>query len=292
MKKLIFLFFTLFSIFTIVSCDDNNDNEPVDRSNPLPEAIQKDVSSRLKSGEVTDFKESDSQAGIINVNFENKDTEETGTIAYLLQDQKWLFTYSEIKSISQLPKEVQTTFDNLIYKNAIIEKISKTERRDLNVSTYDIYFLHDTKMAQNVVHNVLINSDGRYLTTITADVKKPTFYSLYPLTDEISLIKDKYKNSEIKFYYNYTANTNNYIILHNDVIKFVEFRDNKWEKTDYKLPNDTKIPENVLNYLKRTDPNFVYTEVSYREGPEGNCYILTDTKSINDLGYIVTENTK
>ena len=89
----------------------------------------------------------------------------------------------------------------------------------------------------------------------------------------------KYKDEVVLGYIN-DLGYDNYLIMHNGVLKSVLFDSNnldvKWKETRYALPEGTTVPSRVLDTLHTKYPDFTYTEVFVIENQCGISYLFTD----------------
>lgn len=206
----------------------------------------------------------------------------------------WKMTYTRIYEMSQLPSEVQTTFNQFGYNDAQFIQIYKTEREGFDKDLYTFYFQYSWKMHNYVEHYVFINDDGLHLTTCRWAPNDTRSFIKLP-QDHFDFIKQKYNGAEIRGYIN-NAGTHEYYIQHNDTLKTVTFRGDVatdagfWKETKYELSINTTIPDNVLKVLKQNDPDFTYTNVYFIESDRGNAYFLQDKNRENELGYTIHED--
>lgn len=268
------------------SCDKEERDLTEDN---LPAAIQKDLSERYPGAEIkTSYKLSD---GLLQIDFTDE-IQNQGSVYYT--NETWKMTHTKLFDSGQLPLKVQQAFYNSGYGNAKIEDIYETKRDGIERTVYTLHFKYRWKKVEDVEHYVFINDDGLLLSTISCKPNDPCWFINLPAA-HFDFITKKYKGAEIRAYIN-EASIHVYLILHEGIIKKVSFRGESpderdfWKETRYEISLDTKIPENVIQNLKRTDPDFTYTNLYYIESGEGNAYLFEDQKRDNNLGYIIGEN--
>lgn len=270
-------------LICITACD--RDNSKIE--DEIPTAIKNDFSERNPSAHI---RTAQTYAGALYV-IEFADQEQNEATTWYLDDT-WKMTYTEIRDLQQLPTEVQNTFYTLGYSDAQNVEISKTERKGMSKSLYTLHFTYLWKGFDNMEHNVYINDDGLYLTTLKSHPNDPRWSANLP-EDHFDFITDRYKGAEIRGYMN--DGEPEYFILHNDTVKYVflggDIAAGKgfWRRTVYELSIDTPIPDDVVKRLKESDPDFVYTNLYYIESESGNAYLFQDKKRDNELGHIIAE---
>lgn len=270
-------------LICITACD--RDNSKIE--DEIPTAIKNDFSERNPSAHI---RTAQTYAGALYV-IEFADQEQNEATTWYLDDT-WKMTYTEIRDLQQLPTEVQNTFYTLGYSDAQNVEISKTERKGMSKSLYTLHFTYLWKGFDNMEHNVYINDDGLYLTTLKSHPNDPRWSANLP-EDHFDFITDRYKGAEIRGYMN--DGEPEYFILHNDTVKYVFFGGDIaadrgfWRRTVYELSIDTPIPDDVVKRLKEADPDFVYTNLYYIESESGNAYLFQDKKRDNELGHIIAE---
>ncbi|WP_455638238.1 hypothetical protein [Parabacteroides sp.] len=282
--KLLFCLLGCMLLICITACD--KDNTTIE--DEIPAAIKNDFSARYPSAKILSFQIYSS--GIDQITFNDSVQNET-LVSYV--DENWKMAYTEIKDIQQLPWEVQSTFAEHGYRDAQNVYIYKTERNGMTRALYTLHFTYPWKGYNNMEHNVYINDDGLYLTTLRSIPNETRGFINLP-EDHFKFIAEKYKGAEIRGYMN--DGEHQYFILHNDTIKYVFFGGNVatnrgfWKETRYELSIDTPIPDNVEKILKHDNPDFTYTNLYYIESEDGNAYHFQDKNRDNELGYIIGEN--
>lgn len=270
-------------LICITACD--RDNSKIEEE--IPTAIKNDFSERNPSAHI---RTAQTYADALYV-IEFTDQEQNEATTWYLDDT-WKMTYTEILDLQKLPTEVQNTFYTLGYSDAQNIEISKTERKGMSNSLYTLHFTYLWKGFDNMEHNVYINDDGLYLTTLKSHPNDPRWSANLP-EDHFDFITNKYKGAEIRGYMN--DGEPEYFIFHNDTVKYVFLGGDVatdsgfWRRTVHELSIDTPIPDDVAKRLKEGDPDFVYTNLYYIESESGNAYLFQDKKRDNELGYIIAE---
>ncbi|MDD4514609.1 hypothetical protein [Massilibacteroides sp.] len=277
---------TLFVVFVGCSSDDD-----VIKEQELPVNIKSDLAKRNPSGTVLSVSNYDDR---YEINFIDETENET-TITYV--NEVWKLTHTLFKDVNSLPSEVKKSFNDLPYKNTPLLDVSRTERADMKQSLYTLHFQYPWKDVDKLEHHVFINDDGLYLAMYSLKPNDQTWWPDLP-SSHFKFIETKYSGAEIRGYIN-NAGIHEYFILHDNIIKYVFFGGidadypfDFWEKTEYELPIDTKIPENVMNELKEVDKDFSYTNLYYIESNGGDSYWFQDKNHPNELGYTIPVNIK
>lgn len=278
---------TLFLAISLTACDpDNRMDEKI-----LPEAIRNDFLKRVPLAEILDFQSY--SEGLSQIDFRDEQ-HNPGSVWYL--GDTWTMTHTKMNTIFQLSPEAQNAFAHSGYGDARLLDIYKTERTRIEKSLYMLHFQYRWKQVENLEHYVFINDDGLLLATFTWPPNDPC--AIIRLSeDHFDFIAEKYTGAEIRGYIN-NGGRHEYFIFHRDTVKYVFFggerRTDKgfWEKTTYELGLDTPVPENVIQTLRRVDPDFTYTNLYYKESEEGNEYLFKDKNRDDELGYWIAEESE
>ena len=205
----------------------------------------------------------------------------------------WNRTIKTLPAINQLPyKVLQRLFhENPEAHKSMFCEIKEVSQTCINNKYYIVCYLQDTPTEKNLVHTLVISSDGTLLKLCTNMLN--SLVSTYPQSSDIDWISKRYSGAVTLGYVN-DQGSDNYLILHNGVLKSVLFRESrigtKWEETSYALPKGATVPNNVLESLHTTHAGFTYTEVMIVEKPNGNYYFFINGTKPNRLGVYVEAN--
>lgn len=205
-------------------------------------------------------------------------TDKSGSksIAWYMSDGTWKMTQTELKTINDLSPEAKDAFTSSIYGSAKVEGIYKTERDSISNSLYTISFKYPYLESKDEMHYSFINDDGLFLNTYAKSEYDAVSIVNLP-KKHFDFILKKYKDAEIRGYIN-NSGMHEYFILHEDKIKFVllEWSSSRglWKETRYELDIDFVLPDNVIKYMDRVAPDFVYTNIYYIETELVNKYFL------------------
>ncbi|MCE5226121.1 MAG: PepSY-like domain-containing protein [Porphyromonadaceae bacterium] len=270
----------------LTACEKENQLEE-----EIPVTIKSDFTARYPLAQIKTFKNySDGQSQLDFIDNEQNEA----SIWYV--NETWKMTHTRISNFEHLPLKAQSTFKNSEYGNAQIIDIYKTEREGIDKALYTLHFQYQWKKTANVEHYVFINDDGLYLSTFTWTPNDPRWFVTLP-KDHFDFIAKKYSGAEIRGYIN-NSGEHEYIILHEDTIKYVFFGGEVandrmfWKETRYELSKDAIIPDNVSKVLKQNNPDFTYTNIYYIESDQGNAYLFIDKNHDQELGYYIGENSK
>jgi len=281
------------AILAFASCDSDNGVEQYQYN--LPEAVSKDFNNRFQGYKIsdfyttnrTDFYGNECQWTTIN-SVDNEGNE--CFVEYL--DNVWSRTIQTLPDMSQLPYKVRVVLYR-DYPQAVengFDEIKEISQNSIDGKYYTLKFLQDTPLAKNCIHMLVIASDGTVLKLCTYEMNNPTFR--YSLSGDISWISEHYKGAKIFAYLN-DMGDDNYIIMHEGILKSVYFHDNRearWKKTTYALPETMSLPKEVLDTLYKLDQAFTYTEVTVIETPDGNGYSFVDGTKSERPGYTIRVN--
>lgn len=289
------LLYILLAAITLGLSSCSSENEEPANFNKLPQAIAQDFRNRCASNTIKgvysgdDFdRESNQQETYIYT--ENQEGEEC-TVVYL--DNVWNRTIQKLSNIDQLPYQVLLLLlkVNPEARENEFQRIEEVSQNCINGKYYLLSYLQDTPSLKNLVHTLVISSDGTVLKSCTYDIS-PNIY-VHPLSTDMDWITKHYKDAVILAYV-CDLGDDNYLILHNGIIKSVLFRKSgsgtEWKETSYPLSQDMTIPNNVLESLHTTYPNFYYTEVKFIENQGGEYYLFVDGSRSDRLGYYIATN--
>lgn len=260
----------------------------------IPPIIKSEFSERYPKADISAFHkyfEFTSSGELWQIDFTDR-SEYQSTVWYKA-DGTWKMAHTKLKNIDDLSYEAKRTFMSSVYGDAQIQEIYKTERDGISGTLYTLFFEYPTKTSSNVVHYVFLNDDGLFLTKFTSFPNNPKYFVDLP-EDHFEFMSEKYKGADIRGYAN-NGGKHEYFILQDGIIKYVFFEGKSatepgfWKETRYELSKDTVVPDNVIKHLKKTDPDFVYTNLYYIEAKHGNSYLFVDMNRNNELGYYIDE---
>lgn len=283
--------FSLMALCFLLPGISSCDHETTPEEAVIPQAVLDDFSNRYSSAQIVKYQ--NYPEGLSRIDFTDRQQNQASA---WYTDEFWKMTQTQINDLYQLPAKARETFLQTEYENASIQDITRTERAGIAGSLYILHFQYHWHETDNVEHNILINDDGKLLSTFTSCLNDPC-WTVNLSADHFDFIARTYKGAEIRGYVN-NAGSHEYFILHQDTMKEVYFRGeiaaefSFWTKTQYELDPATRIPDNVLRRLKQEDPDFIYTHLYYIESENGNSYLFQDKKRENELGYIIREDTK
>lgn len=285
------LFLAVYSVvFSLTSCSSENENSP--EGIFLAENISKDFNNRYNSFTIESvFTGSDF--------YHDSELEETYITCTDTESNKCLVVYLEgiwnrtIRTFSdtrQLPYAVQERLESCLKEPAkVIDQIKEAEFAALNTKEYIIRYRQDTLQAKNCVHTLVTDDNGTILRLCTYSLNEPD--NVYPLTENIGWIKQRYRGASILGYIN-DLGDDEFMVKHDGIMKTVRFRFNRnydcnWESTTYPLQPDSVIPTHVLERLQAIAPNFSYTDVTVIESKSGTGYTFTDNSKADSPGYTI-----
>lgn len=279
--------------FAFTSCGSDNGMEPFQYN--LPEVVSKDFNNRFQgykinnfyTGTRTDFYGNEQQqTDIYSVDNEGNEC----FVGYL--DNVWNRTIQTLPDMSQLPYKVRVVLYR-DYPQAVengFDEIKEISQNCINDKYYILKFLQDTPLVKNCIHMLVIASDGTVLKLCTYPLNNPR--DTYPLSGDISWISENYKGAAILGYVN-DSGDDNYIIMHDGMLKSVYFRTNRetrWKETTYALPEGMSVPKKVLDVLQEVDKTFTYTKVTVIETPDGTYYSFVDGTKPERPGHTIGVN--
>ena len=293
------LYVTVVAIALVLSSCNSETDIPENTDN-LPEAVTQDFHNRC--GDITidhvyignDFYRHTGQQETSIFSSDKAGNEYA--VVYL--NNVWNRTIKTLPAINQLPyKVLQRLFhENPEAHKSMFCEIKEVSQTCINNKYYIVCYLQDTPTEKNLVHTLVISSDGTLLKLCTNMLN--SLVDTYPQSSDIDWISKRYSGAVTLAYVN-DLGYDNYLILHNGVLKSVLFRESrigtfrtshigtKWEETRYALPESATVPNNVLESLHTTHAGFTYTEVMIVEKPNGNYYLFIDGTDPNCQGYYV-----
>lgn len=262
----------------LTSCDSGNDVPVIQHT--LPEVIAQDFNSRFQGYKIEDFyagtsfyRNGQQETDIYSVDNEGNEC----FVTYL--DNVWNQTVQTLPDMNQLPDQVRVQ----LYRHCAqavengFDEIMEISQNCIDGKYYILKYLQDTPLAKDCTHTLVIASDGTVLKLCTYYLNNPR--DVYPVADDVSWISKQYKGAVVLGYVN-DMGDDNYIIMHNGMLKSVYFDTNnletKWKRTTYALPEGMSVPKEVLDTLHKLDGTFTYTEVTVIEAPEGIYYSFVD----------------
>lgn len=283
MRRVSICYYLLLCVF-FISITGCGDSEQSVQKPELQVVIKNDFEKRYPSGSIASFLIY--RDNFCEIKFLDEDKNEA-IITYV--DEVWKITHTKIKDIDRLPSKVQKTFESSEYRGASILDVYRTDRDGIERSLYTLHFQFPWKDVEKLEHHVFINDDGLYLGMYSPEPNNPVWWANLP-TSHFDFIAKRYEGAEIRGYIN-NWGSHEYFVLHKGVIKHVFFTGLDvtervfWEKTEYELDINTKIPDNVSRRLKSDNPEFSYTNVYYIEGYRGDAYLFVDENHPNNLGH-------
>lgn len=140
-----------------------------------------------------------------------------------------------------------------------------------------------------MTYEVLMDEEGVWLHTYNRDLPNNYWYQAVQ-PGELDFIQKRYPGSDVRGYIN-DGGYNVYFFIQDGVIKQISFSPvNCWYETRYELPFDTSLPDLLVEWLEREEPDFSYTKIFYVESPEENAYELINENTPNNEGIIVRES--
>lgn len=212
--------------------------------------------------------------------------------AWYKTDGTWKMTQTKLKNVSELTSEAEEAFASSIYGNEKVYEIYKTERDKIQGNLYTLAFKLPSQESEDEVSYVFINDDGLLLNKYTwSEYDARSIVSLPE--KQFNFINDTYEDAEIRGYIN-NSGLHEYFILHDETVKFVFFAwsnsKSTWTETRYELDIETVLPDNVIAYMDRVAPGFVYTNIFYIETELVNKYYLVDKSDPKEVGHYVNED--
>lgn len=286
----------LVAAITIILSSCNSENETPVNYNSLPEVIAKDFNNRYGTNNIeqvytgTDFYRHTGQQETY-VYCKDKAGNEL-LVVYV--DNVWNRSVLTLSDINKLPDNVRQRFYKELPKSVKYEfwKIKEITQACISGKYYELcYIVQDSSMTGNSLHTIVIDSEGMVLKSCEYELNDNAY--VRPLTTDIDWISEHYRGATVLGYIN-DLGDDNYLIMHNGVLKSVLFDSNnldaKWKETRYALPKGTTVPSRVLDTLHTKYPDFTYTEVFVVENPGGIFYLFIDGTRADRLGYYIETN--
>ena len=280
--------------FVLSSC--NSEKETPVNDNSLPEAIAKDFSNRYGANTIkqvytgNDFYRHTGQQETY-VHCKDKAGNEL-LVVYV--DNVWNRSILSLSDINKLPDNVRQRFYKELPQSVKYEfwKIKEISQACISGKYYELcYIIQDSSLNKNWIHTLVINSDGMVLKSCDYELNDNAY--VRPLPTDIEWIFGHYRGATVLGYVN-DLGYDNYLIMHNGVLKSVLFDSNnldvKWKEARYALPEGTTVSSRVLDTLHTKYPNFTYTEVIVIENPGGIFYLFTDGTRADRLGHYIEAN--
>ena len=286
----------LVAAITVILSSCNSENETPVNYNSLPEVIAKDFNNRYGTNNIeqvytgTDFYRHTGQQETY-VHCKDKAGNEL-LVVYV--DNVWNRSVLTLSDINKLPDNVRQRFYKELPQSVKYEfwKIKEITQACISGKYYELcYIVQDSSMNKNWIHTLVIDSEGTVLKSCEYELNDNTY--VRPLPTDIDWISEHYRGATVLGYVN-DLGYDNYLIMHNGVLKSVLFDSNnidvKWKETRYALPECTTVPSRVLDTLHTKYPDFTYTEVFVIENQCGISYLFTDGTRADRLGHYIEAN--
>lgn len=286
----------LVAAITVILSSCNSENETPVNYNSLPEVIAKDFNNRYGTNNIeqvytgNDFYRHTGQQETF-VHCKDKVGNEL-LVVYV--DNVWNRSVLTLSDINKLPDNVRQRFYKELPQSVKYEfwKIKEITQACISGKYYELcYIIQDSSMNKNWIHTLVINSEGTVLKSCDYELNDNAY--VRPLPTDIGWISGHYRGATVLGYVN-DLGYDNYLIMHNGVLKSVLFASNnidvKWKETRYALPEGTTVSSRVLDTLHTKYPNFTYTEVFVIENQCGISYLFTDGTRADRLGHYIEAN--
>lgn len=285
----------LAAAITLVLSSCNSENETPINYNSLPKVIANDFNNRYGANNIehiytgTDFYRHTGQQETY-VYCKDKAGNEL-LVVYV--DNVWNRSMLTLSDINKLPDNVQKILSNELPDTAYeFWKIKEISQACISGKYYELcYIVQDSSMNKNWLHTLVIDSEGTVLKSCEYELNNNAY--VRPLSTDIDWISEHYRDATVLAYVN-DLGCDNYLIMHNGVLKSVLFDSNnldaKWKETRYALPEGTAVSSHVLDTLHTKYPDFTYTEVFVVENPGGNFYLFIDGTRADRLGHYIEAN--
>lgn len=285
----------LAAAITLVLSSCNSENETPINYNSLPEVIANDFNNRYGANNIehiytgTDFYRHTGQQETY-VYCKDKAGNEL-LVVYV--DNVWNRSMLTLSDINKLPDNVQKILSNELPDTAYeFWKIKEISQACISGKYYELcYIVQDSSMNKNWLHTLVIDSEGTVLKSCEYELNNNAY--VRPFSTDIDWISEHYRDATVLAYVN-DLGCDNYLIMHNGVLKSVLFDSNnldaKWKETRYALPEGTAVSSHVLDTLHTKYPDFTYTEVFVVENPGGNFYLFIDGTRADRLGHYIEAN--
>lgn len=285
----------LAAAITLVLSSCNSENETPINYNSLPKVIANDFNNRYGANNIehiytgTDFYRHTGQQETY-VYCKDKAGNEL-LVVYV--DNVWNRSMLTLSDINKLPDNVQKILSNELPDTAYeFWKIKEISQACISGKYYELcYIVQDSSMNKNWLHTLVIDSEGTVLKSCEYELNNNAY--VRPFSTDIDWISEHYRDVTVLAYVN-DLGCDNYLIMHNGVLKSVLFDSNnldaKWKETRYALPEGTAVSSHVLDTLHTKYPDFTYTEVFVVENPGGNFYLFIDGTRADRLGHYIETN--
>ena len=285
----------LAAAITLVLSSCNSENETPINYNSLPEVIANDFNNRYGANNIehiytgTDFYRHTGQQETY-VYCKDKAGNEL-LVVYV--DNVWNRSMLTLSDNNKLPDNVQKILSNELSDTAYeFWKIKEISQACISGKYYELcYIVQDSSMNKNWLHTLVIDSEGTVLKSCEYELNNNAY--VRPFSTDIDWISEHYRDATVLAYVN-DLGCDNYLIMHNGVLKSVLFDSNnldaKWKETRYALPEGTAVSSHVLDTLHTKYPDFTYTEVFVVENPGGNFYLFIDGTRADRLGHYIETN--
>lgn len=286
----------LVAAITVILSSCNSENETPVNYNSLPEVIAKDFNNRYGTNNIeqvytgADFYRHTGQQETY-VHCKDKAGNEL-FVVYV--DNVWNRSVLTLSDINKLPDNVRQRFYKELPQSVKYEfwKIKEITQACISGKYYELcYIVQYSSMNKNWIHTLVIDSEGTVLKSCEYELNDNTY--VRPLPTDIDWISEHYRGATVLGYVN-DLGYDNYLIMHNGVLKSVLFDSNnidvKWKETRYALPEGTTVPSRVLDTLHTKYPDFTYTEVFVIENQCGISYLFTDGTRADRLGHYIEAN--
>ena len=279
-RKAFQLLISIFPLFCI-ACD--NDNPAEKEEEKLSHEIIQDLKKRFEETKIVSVRnwESNWIQGT-EVNLLNKKEDK---LYLFYQKNKPVLILTEYTKYENLPSQIKLYFSDSSFgklRRDQIDKIVSEEYTLLPHKTFEFRFTQFIPDVGNLYTVLTFNEDGYILPMRHHESINAKFRRL-PSMDEINYIKAHY-GIDIRHYDAWGSETVIYYVLQDNILKKIEFKDGKWEKTSYPIPSDSEIPSIILDQLYKEEPNFEYTQVHRLETANGNGYEFHNKEG---NGYII-----
>ena len=280
MKKIIYLLLGVLPLFTIACSNDDDVENPQEK---LSAEVAQHLKNYYAGANITSFYNwPNNTVPGTEVNLVDKDGNE---VSIFYRDFKRLsLTVTKYAQFKDLPSPVRNGFYASPFGDMKTDRIDKIECEDyaqLPNKMYRLEFTYYVPGTGELFTQLTFNADG-YLLPVNHGFTNQAWSNPVIHTVEVEFI-NKHYGVDIRSYDN-LGGTNSYYVMHRNILKKVEFRDDKWKSTVYPLPLDTEVPATVLNRLYELEPGFEYTTLNKVETSSGDGYQFLNEKG---TGYII-----
>lgn len=286
----------LVAAITIILSSCNSENETPVNYNSLPEVIAKDFNNRYGTNNIEQiytgaefYRHTGQQETFVHC----KD-KAGNELLVVYVDNVWNRSVLTLSDINKLPDNVRQRLSRELpdTDNCEFWRINEITQACISGKYYELcYLVQDSSMDKSWVHTLVIDSEGTLLKSCDYELNNNAY--VRPFTADIDWISEHYRDATVLGYIN-DLGFDNYLIMHNGVLKSVLFDsnnlDSKWKETRYALPEGTTVPSRVLDTLHTKYPDFTYTEVFVIENQCGISYLFTDGTRADRLGHYIEAN--